>query len=1048
MLEKEHRMFQILDIMFPRAGFRVLLGVFLVGLAFLPAAAKEVPADHPERLAKGTELFAKTIRSRLVEQCLPCHGGEKTKGEFDLATREGLLRGGSEGIAVVPFQPSQSRMLKLLRHEEEPHMPEKKPKLGPEDLALIEQWISLGAPYDRPLVEGKLPPRLASVVSESDKQWWAFRPLKKELSPPAWRGAPPHPIDRFLLHAARDSRLPLAPVADPRSLVRRGSLDLTGLPPSESLIAKFQQRPSPSHWEKLIERWLEGPEYGERWARHWLDVARFAESSGFEHDYDRKGAFHYRDFVIKALNADMPYDRFLQWQLAGDELAPQDPLALTATGFLGAGVFPTQITANEVERTRYDAMDDMLSTASLAFLGLSVGCARCHDHKYDPIPTADYYRMLSTFTTTVRSVIPLDLDPESTRRRMVLWEAALKPLDRQLARVEKQLSTPFHRWLADYSSSAPKPEWRLIEWTNAVSKGGATLRKLEDGSYLAEGKNADADEYTFIAPLPAGSITGLRLDAMADPSLKANGPGRADNGNFGLSRVSLAVRSPGEAKPREVPVTKAAATFEQNRSNLSVQGSLDDNDKTGWAVDPQLGRDQSAVFTLGTPILAEAGTALTVRLVFKVNTRHHIGRPRLSVTDAAVPSLDGPVMPPAVGAILARSGSPDFRKHLTAADRKVLFDWWKLSNPAWRAQAAVTDAHRKKKPDGRVDALICGEGFPALRMHSQGADFFKETYILKRGNTDLKNGVAEQQFLQVLSPGTNLWVSPPPTNAPFSGRRSALARWMTDTENGAGALAARVIVNRLWQHHFGEGLVRSPNDFGKTGEAPTHPDLLDWLASELIRHGWRLKPVHQLIMTSAAYLQSAAPDPRKESADPENRTWTRRTPRRLEGEAIRDSMLAVSGVLDRTPFGPGTFDETSRRRSIYFTVKRSRLVGSMVAFDLPEPLVSQAARPTTTVAPQALFLMNGPQVRDWAKAFARSLALEHPSGSSIANPISIGFRRALGRSPTSDELRESSDFVLAQWKSHEGQGKAEARVLALADFCQVLFGLNEFAYIP
>ncbi len=1035
---------------FLRGGSRILLiGMLLFGLILTaPAATKDIPPDHPERLAKGTQLFTKTIRPLLVQQCLACHGGEKTKGGLDLATREGLLRGGSEGVSVVPFQPSQSRLLKLLRHEEEPHMPEKKSKLGAEDLSLVEQWIVLGAPYDRPLVDGKLPPRDAAAVTEADKQWWAFRPLRKDIKPPSSRGGPPHPIDRFLADTARPSRLNLAPTADPRTLVRRGSLDLTGLPPSESLIDAFQKKPSSSHWEKLIEQWLDSPAYGERWARHWLDVARFAESSGFEHDYDRKGAFHYRDFVIKALNADMPFDRFLQWQVAGDELAPADAMALTATGFLGAGVFPTQITANEVERTRYDAMDDMLSTASLAFLGLSVGCARCHDHKYDPIPTADYYRMLSTFTTTVRSVIPVDIDPEATRRQTVQWQATLKPVDRKLASVEKQLRPQFNRWLANHSDGTPKAEWRLIDWTNAVSKGGATLRKLEDGSYLAEGKNADQDEYTFIAPLQGGRITGIRLDAMADPSLKAKGPGRADNGNFGLSRIHVAIRSPGESKPQEAALTKAQATFEQNQSNLSVQGSLDDKDGTGWAVDPQFGRDQSAVFTLHSPIQSEPGATLTVRLVFKVNTRHHIGRPRLSITDAPVPSLDGSVAPPAVGVILGRSTSPRWGKHLSAADRKVLFDWWKLSDPAWQAQAAERDAHLKKKPDGRVEALICGEGFPALRMHSQGADFFNETYILKRGNTDMKNGVAEQQFLQVLSPGTNLWITPPATNAQFSGRRSALARWMTDTERGAGALTARVIVNRLWQHHFGEGLTRTPNDFGKTGAPPTHPELLDWLASELIHHGWRLKPLHQLIMTSAAYRQSAAPDAHKESVDPENRTWTRRNPRRLEGEAIRDSMLAVSGVLDRTPFGPGTFDESSRRRSIYFTVKRSRLVGSMVAFDLPEPLVSQAARPTTTVAPQALFLMNGPQVRDWAKAFARSLALEHPEGSDVAAPISLGFRRAVGRAPTLDELRETSDFVRAQWKSYEAQGKSDARALAVADFCQVLFGLNEFAYIP
>lgn len=1033
----------------PKA-WALILGVLMChGIDTHLVCAAEIPSDHPQRLARGTELFTNEIRGLLTSQCLPCHGGEKTKGGFDLATREGLLLGGAEGVVVQPFQPTQSKLLRLLRHEEEPHMPEKKPALSRTEIERIEQWIHLGAPYDRPLVEGKSKPRDGSTVSEADKSWWAFQPLKRSEPPPAKSKGNRHPIDRFIEHAAREKQLSLAPAADPRSLVRRAHFELTGLPPDEVEIRAFARAPSARAWESLLDRLLDSPHYGERWARHWLDIARFAESSGFEHDYDRKGAYHYRDFVIKALNQGMPFNRFLEWQLAGDELAPGDPLAMTATGFLGAGVFPTQITANEVERTRYDAMDDMLSTSSLAFLGLSVGCARCHDHKFDPIPARDYYRMLSTFTTTVRSVIDLDLDPENTRRRTLQWERELKPIEQEMARHEKRLQPRFTEWLQHQNGRTRPLDWRLLDWTNAVSKGGATLRRMEDGSFFADGKNADQEEYTFTAALPDEKFTALRLDALSDARLKAGGPGRADNGNFGLSKIRILAQAPGEKNSREFKITRAEATFQQNDSNLGIRGSLDDNDQTGWAVDPKFGHDHSALFVLENPAKLPAGTAITVKLIFRVNTRHHLGRPRISVTGSESPRLEGEVVTARVVELLAQAGYEDFLPSLSASQRLTLFDWWKTRDSTWLEHSRKREAHLKKKPDGRVEVLVCGEGYPPLRMHSQGADFFNETHFLKRGNTDLKDGVAELGFLQVLAPApTNIWFSPSPPGAKYSSRRSAMARWMSDVERGAGALSARVIVNRMWQHHFGEGLVRTPNDFGKTGELPTHPELLDWLAGQLVASGWRLKPIHKLIMTSATYRQSSAPDRLKEAADPENRSWTRRIPRRLEGEAIRDSILAVSGSLDRTMFGPGTFDESSRRRSVYFTIKRSRLVGSMVAFDLPEPLVSQSARPTTTVAPQALFLMNGPQVRDWARAFAQSIDSPGAAPDNADAAVRAAYARALGRPPGPDELREAVAFVSSQIRSYESAGKPAARSLALTDFCQVLFGLNEFAYVP
>lgn len=732
-------------------------------------AAEILPADHAQRMARGLETFQKDIAPLLKTRCLKCHGADATKGDFDIATRVDLLRGSHNGPVVVAFDATKSVLIEVVNHAKEPNMPKDKPKLPADAISKLTSWINDGAPYAEPLIAGRKPKRDPSKVSDEDRQWWSFLPLQKSKPLSAAQGAAK--IDEMLLAKAKAKGLTFNPPAEPATLVRRMYLDLTGVPPTPEELQSTIKNPASN-----IQKLLDSPRFGERWARHWLDVARFAESTGFEQDYDRPFAFHYRDFVIKALNSDMPFDQFVKWQLAGDEYEPTNSLALAATGFLGAGVFPSQITANEVERTRYDAMDDMLSTTGSGLLGLSVGCARCHDNKYDPIPARDYYRMLSTFTTTTRMNVDV--------------------------------------------------------WPDKVTSAVTTKK----------------------------------------------------------------------AKDKDTPPQKGATRM-----------------------------------------------------------------------------------------------------------------------------------------------MICGEGYEPIVMHTQGGPFFDQTYFLKRGNPDLKDGEAKQGFLQIFArPGDEKrWQWSPPEGAKYSGRRRMLSNWITDVDHGAGALLARVIVNRLWQHHFGTGIVSTPNDFGKTGNAPTQPELLDWLASQLIANGWKMKPIHQMILLSKAYQQSTQRDAAKEAADPGNELFMYRKPQRLEGEAIRDSMLAVSGVLDETMFGPGTRDENSKRRSIYFNIKRSQLIGSMVAFDAPEPLVSQGARPTTTVAPQALILMNSTQARTWAESLAKRVSDVSDVGQRIKDMYLICFSRA----PRADEITSGNAFIESQRSSYESEKKPNAEALAMADYCQVLLGLNEFVYV-
>jgi mono/diheme cytochrome c family protein len=800
------------------------LGVAVGSFASILHAQQPLPPDHAEKMARGRELFAKEVRPVLMDRCLKCHGGDKTRAGFDLSTREGLLKGGDNGLTVVPGKAKDSRLIKLITHLEEPHMPSNAAKLSDAQIGHIVAWIDLGAPYDKPLIEKTAAAKKPMKVTDDDRRFWSFQPLKR-VEPPkvrndAWCKTT---LDRFILAKQEAKGITPNPSVDKRTLLRRAYFDLLGLPPTPEETALFLNDNSPNAYERLIDRLLDSPHYGERWARHWLDLARFAESHGYEQDYDRPTAYHYRDFVIKALNMDLPYDRFVKWQIAGDEIEPDNPLALMATGFLAAGTHSTQITANQVEKERYDELDDMSRTIGTAMLGLTVGCARCHDHKYDPIPTADYYRLLSTFTTTVRSDMELNLDPARYKPAKAKWDAGHNALVNSLREYEQQPLT--------FRDSNPAPR--------------------------------------------------LRYDAQ------------------------------------------------------------------------------------------------------------------------------------------------------------------------WQRLQKTIAAHQKKMPQPvTTKALISSEGVPAIRTHTQGGDFLEHTHFLKRGDPNQKGDIASQGFLQVLmrAPGQEKhWLKTPPKGWHTSYRRWALADWICDTDYGAGHLLARVIANRLWQHHLGRGIVGTPSDFGYQGERPTHPELLDYLAAELIKNGWRLKPIHKQIMMSAVYMQSAKPDAHKISVDSENKLFWRCPRVRLEAETIRDAMLAVSGALDEKLYGLGTLDPNHKRRSIYFFVKRSQLVPMMVLFDAPDSLQSQEQRASTIIAPQALMLMNNANIRGYAKSFAARIGPK--DGSALEDAVRAGYLIALARPPRDDELRESTQFVREQMESYQAANKPDARQLALADFCQVLMELNEFIYI-
>jgi hypothetical protein len=588
---------------------------------------------------------------------------------------------------------------------------------------------------------------------------------------------------------------------------------------------------------------------------------------------------------------------------------------------------------------------------------------------------------------------------------------------------------------------------------------------------LATGKNPDFDTYTLVAHTDLVGLTALRLEALSHSSMVKNGPGRADNGNFDLTDVKVAIepsspeaRSPkSEAGPQPVKLLNPVSTFDQG-ANLSVKLTIDGDPKSGWAVDPQFGKDHAARFEFEKPIGFDGGTKITATLAFNGNHKHNLGRVRLSVATAkdAVP-LDAAAT---FGDIIAALKKPAAQRSPREVER--LLTWYRGRDDEWQKLSAVVQDHLATEPKPKLaKVMVCSEGVKPIRHHTQGADFFEQTFFLGRGDTNQKIEAASQGFLQVLmtSPDREKkWIEPAPAGATTSFRRRSLANWITDTQQGPGHLLARVIANRIWQHHFHVGIVATPNDFGAMGQRPTHPELLDWLAATLIASpeggrqkaeggelgptngcGWHIKPLHKLIMLSAVYQQGSAFDAAKSKLDPQNQFHWRRSPRRLEAEVIRDAMLAVSGELDRTQFGAGTLDDGHKRRSIYFMVKRSRLVPMMQLFDSPEPLVSVGERPSTTIAPQALHFLNNPHVRSWATEFGKRLAVV--AEKSPADAIRQGYLAATGRMPSESELADTAAFVEAQAESYRASGRAQPRDLVWADFAQVLMSLNEFVYV-
>lgn len=978
----------------------------------------------PEQLA----FFESKVRPVLSEHCYGCHSAAakekgKLKAELFLDSKQGVLTGGETGPAVLPGKPDESLLMKVLRHQiKDAEMPPKG-ALPSAVIADLAKWVEMGAPDPRNEVVAEAAKSKRVIDVAKGKDWWAFKPLTKPQLPvvknTAWVKTT---VDAFILAKQEAAGLQPNEMAAKEKLLRRVTFDLTGLAPTPEERAEFLKDTQADAYARLVDRLLNSKQYGERWGRHWLDVVRYAESNGYEFDAFRPGAYHYRDWVINALNNDMPYDEFIRMQLAGDKLKPGDYQGSSAVGFLVSGPYPGQITAKTREKIRYDQLDDMISTIGNGMLGISMNCIRCHDHKYDPLPQKDYYGFAAALARTVQSASKLDLSVAENKQRLIDHDKAGASLTAELKKYESEkLPSRFDEWkrkeLPKLKSTAP---WQLFDVVSATAQN-AQLSSDRDGHVIYVGNKVKDDVYTIKVVTHQKGLRAFRLDALSDPSLPKKGPGLSDNGNFVLSDVQITAQplhADEKTKPVKLDLKAGAVSFEQK--NYGFAQTVDNSPQTGWGVAPQMSKDHAGIFEIeGEPVGFDGGTEFTVQLRF--SGFFGLGKMRLAFTDNAETKLDAPSDMQSLRELraLAEANAP-----ANEATR-----WFSRFDPQAKKLIEDVAKHESKRPR------------PVLTEVYTATNGGEDVYFLRRGEVDRKEGKADTSFIQVLmraDDSKKKWIEDN-TQKPIDSR-IALANWMTDAQAGGGPLLARVMANRLWRHHFGRGIVATTNDFGSQGEPPTHPELLDWLASQLVEGGWRLKPLHRQILLSATYMQSSEVNEKSLKTDPDNKLWSQRQPRRLEAEAIRDALLQLGSRLDPKMHGPSETDVASPRRSVYLRVKRSELEPFLTMFDAPEPTLSIGDRSSTTVPTQALALMNSPFVRDMATRFSARIQAGTPE-----QMITQASELAFCRPPTPSEAQRLTAFY-EQQKQIIGN-KPDAAQQALRELCLAMLCLNEFIYV-
>jgi mono/diheme cytochrome c family protein len=972
---------------------RPLLAVILFGIVPAVAAQSVASAEKlartgprpPVALRSDPDTVAQEAGAILVSKCVGCHGPEKKKGGLDLSRRTSALSGGDSGPAIEPGQAGESLLVeKVVEGEMPPNGP-----LSKEQVAAVRAWVEAGAAY----------PSEPLAAPRAGADWWSLRPVRR-VAPPPFEGTGADrvrsPIDAFVLARLTAGGLRPAPEADRATLIRRVAFDLTGLPPTPEQVDAFVADPDPLAYERLVDRLLASPHYGERWGRHWLDVVRFGESEGYETNLPRSSAWPYRDYVIRAFNRDTPFPRFVLEQLAGDtfpvgtgsvrrsetkgrgteppptveDQTGTDPdwLTLAATGFLvgGAHDIVGNQTVEGMLQQRADDLDDMITATGTAFLGLTVQCARCHDHKFDPIRQADYYGFQAIFAGVNHAARDVPA-PDSHGRRI---EAAA--IAAELARIDRRLddSEPIAHPGRDAPVRAMVNPRRNVERFAPVRARMVRLTILATGDgtepcideievYTAAGESGPSPRN--VARDAAGGTAAASSEYPGNPIHKVVhlNDGRHGNGRSWISQ---------SAGRGVVTITwPEPATIDRVVWGRDREGAYGDRLATQYYVEAALEPDRWQV-------------------VASSLDRQNYGKTPVAATP--------PGSAPQRAGLLAKQVELRDRLAQLGTTMKIYAGTFSQPGPT---HLLVRGDPTRKGPEVRPSAIAC-----------------------IRPGLDLDSGALEAE------------------------RRAALARWIADPAN---PLPARVMVNRVWQYHFGRGIVATPSDFGFNGGPPSHPELLDWLASTYINGGWRLKPIHRLIVLSSTYRPSSRLDAKGEAVDRDNRLLWRMSPRRMEAESIRDAILATSGRLDTRMGGPGynIWEKNTNyvavykprtelgaddfRRMVYQFKPRSQPDPTFGAFDCPEAALVVPRRNVSTTALQALNLLNSRFVI--RQLFADRLRTE--AGADPARQADRGFRLAFGRAPSVIERDAAVKLI--------GSHGAPA-------FCRALYNANEFVYVP
>ena len=968
--------------------------------------------------------FESEVKPIFEKHCLECHGPKKQKSDFRLDDRETALHGGeSHAPNILPGKPDASPLLKFVTTaDRDTRMPPKGERLTAAEVDTLKRWIAEGAVW----------PESASLKKTDPLDWWSLKPLNKHVLP---SGDAPHPIDRFILAKLQEKGLRPSATADARTILRRLTFDLTGLPPSVEELAAFEQAAAqdlPAAIGRAADRLLASPRYGERWGRHWLDVVHYGDTHGYDKDKLRPNAWPYRDYVIRSFNDDKPYTRFVEEQLAGDTLYPHTLDGHVAQGFISAGPWDF-IGHAELPETKLDGKiaraldrDDMVSNTTGAFLATTAQCARCHNHKFDPIRQEDYYRLQAVFAALDRADKTFFTDPEAARRHAPLV-AERSSLDEEIRGINERM--------AKFDTRRISLIGKLID---ELKQGTGAVERPEYGYHSAISKEQSATKWVQVDLGVARELTEIVLTGCHDTYNNIGAgfgfPARykvelSDDAKFTHGVTTIAdlnaadVPNPG-VKPQRFPLKglkgrylRVTATRLALRKNDYIFALAELQ-----AIDPK-GRNVALGANVTSLDSIEAGPRWG----------------RLNLTDGY---FYGP-----------KSERDDARIALLERERAELRKGSTRVDPADSARLAELTAARAKVAK-ELAALPAPQVAYVGMIHTGKAPFVgtgakggkpRPIFVLKRGDVDQPDkevGPGTLPFAKELTSQFEL-----PTDAPEGARRVALAKWITDHRN---PLTWRVIVNRVWHYHFGRGLSDTPNDFGRMGSQPTHPELLDWLAVDFRDGGQSLKKLHRLIVTSATYRQSSVGHPDNEKIDTSNAFLWRMNRRKLEAEAVNDSVLSVAGKLDLTMGGPGfqdfvidkpqhsphyeydqhdVEDPKSHRRSVYRFIVRSQPQPFLTVLDCADPSMSVASRNETVNALQALAMRNNRLTVAMAKHFAARVAKE---ASAPPAQIDLAFRLALGRPPSSQETEAMSGYV---------------REHGLTNLCRLIYNLNEFNFV-